>query len=396
MASVAVRPAVTALDVVGGRPLSGEIPITGLKHSVIAVVAASVLVPGWVQFDNVPDTEETSVLVAIVRAMGGEARYEEGRLRIRTDNLRGARVPAHLWRTIHGSLYLMPTLLARFGHVELGPAGGDQIGDPARGRARPVEHMLRVLERFGAVFERDGPLIRGRCPRFGPAVVDIADFSDFGHRACGPLVSGATKTALLAAMASEGTTVIRNPHDKECEADLAAFMESCGYKIERDQNEWWITPGPFSSPPPHTIVSDPGEIMTFVAAAVHTRSTIRLTGLTQPRLGLPLRSFETPATLAAVVDAYRALLVTRRPEWVSPRSCTWSTRRSRSWTESPGPWPRASPPPRSSRPGQERPLRLRACVTSPTPPSSPAGTCTPSCARSSRSWSDGTGVACAT
>src|SRR4029079_15124067 len=97
-----------------------------------------------------------------------------------------------LCRRIRASILLAAPLLARCGHIELPPPGGDVIG-----RRRVDTHFL-ALERLGASFEVDDsfhlstPGLRG-----ADVILDE------------PSVTG-TENALVASAAASGTTILRN------------------------------------------------------------------------------------------------------------------------------------------------------------------------------------------
>lgn len=54
----------------GGKPLNGEIRISGAKNSVVALICASVLSDDVVYLDSVPNISDVRTLIEILRTNG--------------------------------------------------------------------------------------------------------------------------------------------------------------------------------------------------------------------------------------------------------------------------------------------------------------------------------------
>ena len=62
----------------GGRPLQGEITISGAKNSVVALIPAIILSDDIVTLDCVPDISDVASLVEIMEIMGATVkRYDD-------------------------------------------------------------------------------------------------------------------------------------------------------------------------------------------------------------------------------------------------------------------------------------------------------------------------------
>lgn len=284
------------LVIEGGAALRGAVAPSGYKHAMVLAVAAAVLCASEVRLRCPPRTEEARVLCEILEHLGGRTCWDGPDLVLDTAPLERWSVPPRLSTAIHGSVYLVPALLGRFGRVVFGGGGGDAIGSPTHGGARPMQHMLEVLEAFGARFERraDG-LFEGHAAALVCDELDIMHWSDDPHVLAGPLVSGATKTALLAALSSERPTVIRNPHDKEAAHDLLGLAARAGALVER-RPEGWVVERPLTrgAPVEHSVMPDPTEVMTWIAAATFTRSPLTIGPFETTAVRAALR-YEAPA-----------------------------------------------------------------------------------------------------
>jgi UDP-N-acetylglucosamine 1-carboxyvinyltransferase len=270
------------LDVHGGHELHGQIPISGYKHALTLLVAAAVALAKPVILRNVPIMTESVVLQRILEQMGAAGQLADGVWELDPRPMRSAPIPARLSGLIHGSLYLVPALLARFGEVQFAGAGGDRIGPADRGGSRPTEQVTAVLERFGATVRTVGGL-HATARRLRGCSIDLMDFSTDHQRLRGPRASSATKTALILAAVAEGTTRLRHPVDREATRELGDFLQMCGATVERDGDTWHVRSGEAGRPVTHELVSDSTEIVTFAACAAHVGGELLLTSITGQR-----------------------------------------------------------------------------------------------------------------
>jgi UDP-N-acetylglucosamine 1-carboxyvinyltransferase len=271
-----------SIVVSGGRRLAGEVPVSGYKHALTVIVAAAVARAGAVSLRNVPVMTESLVLERILRRMGAASRLAGGAWDVDTAPMRPGPVPAHLGGLVHGSLYLAPALLARFGEVSFAGAGGDRIGPPELAGRRPVAQVGAVMERFGARVDATGGL-HAVAHRLRGCTIDVMDFSSDARRLRGPAASSATKTALILASVADGPTTLRHPVDRDATRELCDFLRACGASVAQDGDTWRVQAGGGGPPPPHRLVSDSTEIVTFVAAAAHAGASLLLTGITGDR-----------------------------------------------------------------------------------------------------------------
>jgi UDP-N-acetylglucosamine 1-carboxyvinyltransferase len=265
-----------ALLVEGGHTIGGAVRMAGFKHALVPLLCASVLVDGETALHNVPEIEDAKILARILSELGAAVSRDATTLRVDARALAGARVDDRLAQRIHGALYLLPCLLGRAGEAWLGATGGCRIGDRRAGGERPIHHVLDVLERFGCRFRDAGGVIHGTADALRAARIDVARYSDAADVVTGPLVSGATKAALLAAAVARGVTRIDRPYRKAEIPDLLAFLAAGGVAIEDAGDHLLVEGRPRLRPVAHTLISDVVEIVTFVAAAAHLRAPLRL------------------------------------------------------------------------------------------------------------------------
>lgn len=273
---------------VHSKPLDGgTLRPAGYKHAAVPILCLGAVLDRRVCVDNVPDVEDLRVLRAMIGELDGHCEITGRRMHVGGRALRKTELPAALAGRIHGSLYLVPPLLGATGQVSFAETGGCRIGG-GPGGARPVAHILAVLERFGASFSVDGQRTTGRCRGYRACDIDIMEFSDRKDVMTGPYVSGATKAAVLAAvLVDEGTTRIRNPYFKSDVTELVAFLAHIGIGAFWEGKDIVIegrARARSGSPDPHCIAADVSEVMTHVAGAAYNGYAVRLEGVPCDRL----------------------------------------------------------------------------------------------------------------
>lgn len=130
--------------IVGGHPLQGEVIISGSKNAALPLIAASICASGETVLRNVPRLRDVEIMLRILEHLGAETSFQDGTVRIRTDNMVSKPIPLEFTNKLRASIVLLGPLLARFGVVEMSYPGGDVIGK------RPVDAHLLAFEQMGA------------------------------------------------------------------------------------------------------------------------------------------------------------------------------------------------------------------------------------------------------
>ncbi len=245
----------------GGHTLSGSIEPAGNKNAALPIIAAALLTRHRVTLHNVPRIRDTETLVELVRSVGAAADWTDANtLEIEATEVRAEELDPVLCANIRASILLAGPVLARCGRVVLPPPGGDVIG-----RRRVDTHFL-AFEQLGATvsatdrYEFSASRLRG---------ADV--FLDE------PSVTG-TENALMAAVAAEGTTVLRNAASEPHVQDLAQFLVAMGARIEGIGTNTMVVHGGASlGPATHRIGPDHIEVGSFIGLAAVTRSALRVT-----------------------------------------------------------------------------------------------------------------------
>ena len=252
-------PAVQFL-VEGGHPLSGTIRPSGNKNAALPIVAAALLTDQPVTLENVPRIRDLETLVELVASLGVDIAWTaRNTVHVHARTVTAADLDRALSKRIRGSILLAGPVLGRCGRIALPFPGGDVIG-----RRRLDTHFL-ALEQLGARYELTD-VIEMEAPKFRGADVFLDE----------PSVTG-TENALMAAVAAEGTTVLRNAASEPHVQDLAHFLVALGAHIEGiGTNTVTVRGGAPLHGATHTIGPDHIEVGSFIGLAAVTRSAIRI------------------------------------------------------------------------------------------------------------------------
>src|SRR6187401_3100447 len=129
----------------GGRPLHGEVRISGAKNAALPELCAALLTDQPVRLENVPRLQDVATMLTLIRNMGVSVeRDSEGNVTIDASKLSSPEAPYELVKTMRASVLALGPLLARFGEATVSLPGGCAIG------ARPVDQHIKGLEKMGA------------------------------------------------------------------------------------------------------------------------------------------------------------------------------------------------------------------------------------------------------
>lgn len=201
----------------GGKPLNGEVDISGAKNAAVAILPAALLVDGVCRIENIPQISDVTLILNILQELGADVRtVNRTTMEIDCSHIRNAQVPDALARKIRASYYLVGALLGRFGSAEVALPGGCDFG------GRPIDQHIKGLVAMGSDVEVVGGIIQARA--HGERLTGSTIYLD--------IVSvGATMNIMIAATLAQGTTIIENVAKEPHIVDLANFLNSMGANI---------------------------------------------------------------------------------------------------------------------------------------------------------------------
>ena len=199
----------------GGRPLMGEIEISGAKNAAVAILPATILAGGVCVIENLPNISDVSASVDILSAMGARVRViNKHTLEIDTSRITCTSVPNELSRQMRASYYFLGALLGRFGKATVAMPGGCDLGP------RPIDQHLKAFAALGAKDSVEYGMIGVEAQRLRGEDVFFDTVS-----------VGATINAMLAAVMADGLTVLENVAKEPHIVDVANFLNMMGADV---------------------------------------------------------------------------------------------------------------------------------------------------------------------
>lgn len=253
----------TKMIIQGGRPLYGEIPVSGMKNAALPILYATVLVGDVCTLENIPGVSDIATSLELLRQMGAQITYlAPTTVRIDTTYIKQGAAPDELVRKMRASSYLLGAELGRFGKTRIAWPGGCDFGGQ-----RPLNLHLKGFAALGAKTDNEGGFISAEVEEtlHGSAVyLDIASV-------------GATVNMILAATLTDGTTVIDNAAREPHIVDLANFLNACGANITGAGTSTIKIHGVASLRGcTYTIIPDMIEAGTYMVATAATGGCVRI------------------------------------------------------------------------------------------------------------------------
>lgn len=202
--------------ITGGRPLTGEVTISGYKNAALGIITAAIMTDETVRIENVPSIGDMNVLVDIIREIGGKVTWlDKNTLLINGGSISTTNVDFDFARKIRASYYFLGALLGRFGKAKVVTPGGCDLG------ARPFDQHIKGFEALGADVKVEHGFITASADKLHSSHIYF-DVSSVG----------ATINTMLAACLTEGITTLECVAKEPHVVDIANFLNCMGANIK--------------------------------------------------------------------------------------------------------------------------------------------------------------------
>jgi UDP-N-acetylglucosamine 1-carboxyvinyltransferase len=247
----------------GGRPLEGEIAISGAKNSALPALAACLLTAEPVKLNRIPPVRDIRTMEQLLEYAGAVVEPEGGSVTVRASRLDRPEAPYELVKTMRASSLVLGPLVARTGCARVSMPGGCAIG------ARPINLHVAALEHLGARIHQSHGYVEAQAPSgLQGALVHFDRITVTG-----------TEDVLMAAVLARGETVIRNAAREPEVEDLAALLNKMGARVEGAGSSTIRVEGVSRlHGAEHTIIADRIEAGTFLIAGAITQGDLVISG----------------------------------------------------------------------------------------------------------------------
>jgi len=276
----------------GRKKLTGTIDVSGAKNSALAILAATILLPGKTTIRNVPNLLDVQTIVRVLRALGIRAEYSRSQpntVEVWNNDVKHV-APYELVTKMRASFFVIGPILARKGLAKVPLPGGCAIG------SRPVNLHIKGLEALGAKVEMEHGFVIVNAKKLKGNNVYI-DFPSVG----------ATETVMMAATLADGLTTIENAAREPEVADLAEFLTQAGAKITGAGTEEIKIEGVDQlCPIEYNVIPDRIEAGTFMVAAAITRGDLVIKNIIPDHIESTIRKLkEAGITVEVNKDSVR-------------------------------------------------------------------------------------------
>jgi UDP-N-acetylglucosamine 1-carboxyvinyltransferase len=282
---------VDRLVIEGGRPLGGEVRVSGAKNAALPLLCASLLTSEPLVLTNVPRLNDVRTMQTLLAQMGVRLDTREaGTVALDASSIDWPLAPYELVKTMRASILALGPLIARSGEARVSLPGGCAIG------LRPVDQHVKGLEAMGAEIDLEHGYISARAKRLAGTrfVFDLVT------------VTG-TENLMMAATLAEGTTTLENAAREPEIVDLARCLTAMGARIAGAGSDRITIEGVAKlSGATHAIMPDRIETGTFLAAVAAAGGDATLTGTQADTLdAVTTKLVEAGAEITAAADTLR-------------------------------------------------------------------------------------------
>lgn len=254
----------------GGHEIYGNVNIGGAKNAAVAIIPATILSDGVCRIENVPSISDITLICDILQSMGANVRLlNKNTVEINASGIKSPVMVDDRVRKMRASYYLLGSLLGKFNEAKVLFPGGCDFGS-----VRPIDQHLKGFAALGAKYSIEDGVICLKSKKLSGNYVYLDVIS-----------IGATINVMLAAVRTEGETIIENAAKEPHVVDLANFLNCMGADIRGAGTDVIKIRGvKHLSGCTYSIVPDQIEAGTYMAAVVATGGNITVNGVTPKHL----------------------------------------------------------------------------------------------------------------
>ena len=289
----------------GGKPLKGEVRISGAKNAAVAILPAVLLADSPCVIENLPNISDVTAILNVMQCLGAQIRLiNKSSVEINPRHVNSFVVTKEMAEGMRASSYFLGALLGRMNRARVAPPGGCNFG------VRPIDQHIKGFEALGAKITFENGMVDAKAEKLSGASVYLDVVS-----------VGATINIMLAAVKAKGLTVIENAAREPHIVDLANFLNSMGANIMGAGTSVIKIRGVDRlEGTGYSIIPDQIEAGTYMAAVVAAKGDVLITNVTPKHLeSIAAKLKEMGAEITEYDEAVRVVMNRR------PRKCNVKT-----------------------------------------------------------------------
>ena len=289
----------------GGKPLKGEVRISGAKNAAVAILPAVLLSDEPCVIENLPNISDVATILKAMQVLGAQIKpINKSTVEIDPSHVNSFVVSKKMAEGMRASSYFLGALLGRMNRARVAPPGGCNFG------VRPIDQHIKGFEALGAKMTIENGMVDAKAQKLTGCSIYLDVVS-----------VGATINIMLAAAKATGLTVIENAAREPHIVDLANFLNSMGANIMGAGTGVIKIHGvKHLSGTSYSIIPDQIEAGTYMAAAVAAKGDILVTNVTPKHLeSIIAKLVEAGAKITEYDEAVRVQMTGR------PHKCNVKT-----------------------------------------------------------------------
>ncbi|MFQ9932853.1 MAG: UDP-N-acetylglucosamine 1-carboxyvinyltransferase [Lachnospiraceae bacterium] len=277
----------------GGRPLEGEVEISGAKNAALPILAAAIMTDETVVIENLPDVKDINVLIDAISKLGATV-VREGRHRVKISGktINSVCADNEYIKKMRASYYLLGALLGKYKKAEVSMPGGCNLG------TRAIDQHIKGFTLLGADVNIE----------YGKIIAQTKELK--GNHVFFDTVSvGATINIMLAAALAKGMTILENVAKEPHIVDVANMLNSMGANIKGAGTDVIRIKGVEKlHGTEYSVIPDQIEAGTFMCAAAVTRGNILVKNVIPKHLeAISAKLYEIGCSVEEYDDAVRVI-----------------------------------------------------------------------------------------
>ncbi|MBN1970591.1 MAG: UDP-N-acetylglucosamine 1-carboxyvinyltransferase [Candidatus Delongbacteria bacterium] len=261
--------------IIGGKPVSGEIIVSGNKNEALPAIAASLLTNEQIVLKNFPKIADTEIMLRICEKIGVEVKRSDDKIILKAKRVLSSELPDDLSSLVRSSLLFVPGLIHRTGKAVLPKTGGDKIGK------RRIDTHINGLLNCGVKLKYDENVVL-EGGGLNPSYILLDEASVM-----------ATENIVMLAVLIAGETTIYNAACEPHVQGLCNLLNSMGANISGiGTNRLTIVGVDHLLGAEHTIGFDHIEAGSFIGLAAATNGNLRIKNAYNKHMDVILPGFE--------------------------------------------------------------------------------------------------------
>lgn len=247
----------------GGKPLKGEVFLSGAKNVALKTIIAALMFGSEVVLENIPRINDVLDLIELVKAVGGKADFSENnRLVIDGTGVNKNKIDLFYGSRIRVSFLFFAPLLMKFGECYVPNPGGCRLGE------RPIDRIIDGMKSLGVKVDYDSKTGYYKA-RLNSSPRGVYHFPKPSHTG--------TELLILISLMTDAEVVIENGASEPEIDDLIVFLNEAGAKIKKNGNKITVKKSlPLGQKFPFKIISDRNEFVTYASLAIASKGDVTI------------------------------------------------------------------------------------------------------------------------